>query len=846
MIRRLCFAHADSIPQQFRRLKACAGTISRKSALAASTAISSAFVVSGSARAADVSVFSLERINETQGLVGVSVFVALVLFSTSTALLHLTGRKRWAQREQQLAAELTATRASLDRAQVFLSAEPQIVVAWGSASGEPDIEGDLSLVMDAPMPRRVLGFGSWLSPEPAKQLETHVDRLRGRGEGFRLALVSIGGRHLEVEGRAVGGRAVLRIRDVSGDRLELTKLRERHARALSELATLHTMLNAIPQPVWLRDHDGKLAWVNNAYARAVEVTDPRDAVARSIELLDRPAREAAAQAHGAGTQWRSRTTAVVSGQRHLLDVVDVASPAGSVGFANDLSELEMTRIDLGRQMEAHARTLDQLTTAVAIFDRTRRLVFHNTAYRQLWNLDASYLDQKPTDSEILDRLRAERKLPEQADFRTWKSGLMDAYQSVDTIEQVWYLPGGRTLRAVTNPNPQGGLTYLFDDVTERFHLESRYNELIRVQGETLDTLKEGVAVFGTDGRLKLFNTAFADLWALDMQMLHDRPHIDDVARLCGNLCPGAEAWASLRSIVSGLHDARTGYQTRLARADEKIIDCAAAPLPDGSTLMTFTDVTAGVNVERALTERNQALLDAENLRNDFVHHVSYELRSPLTNIIGFIQLLAEGAVGPLNDKQREYTGYVLKSSAALLAIINDILDLASIDRDAMELTLEDVDVEKTIKAAADGLQDRLSEMSIQLQIVVTDNVGRFRADSKRIRQILFNLLSNAIGFSSPGQTVTLAAMRRGEEVIFKVTDQGRGIPPELLDQVFDRFETNTVGSRHRGVGLGLSIVRAFVEIHGGEVQIESAPGEGTVVTCIFPAAGEAKKANSVA
>jgi signal transduction histidine kinase len=135
------------------------------------------------------------------------------------------------------------------------------------------------------------------------------------------------------------------------------------------------------------------------------------------------------------------------------------------------------------------------------------------------------------------------------------------------------------------------------------------------------------------------------------------------------------------------------------------------------------------------------------------------------------------------------------------------------------------------------LQDRLTENGIHLNVLALDNIGSFRADPKRVRQVLFNLLSNAIGFSSPGQTVTIAAMRRDDSVVFKVTDQGRGIPPEVLDKVFDRFETHTVGSRHRGVGLGLSIVRAFVELHGGRVQIESAPGEGTNVTCIFPSAG---------
>jgi signal transduction histidine kinase len=231
---------------------------------------------------------------------------------------------------------------------------------------------------------------------------------------------------------------------------------------------------------------------------------------------------------------------------------------------------------------------------------------------------------------------------------------------------------------------------------------------------------------------------------------------------------------------------------------------------------------------------NAALLAAEKLRNDFVHHVSYELRSPLTNIIGFIQLLGDGSIGPLNDKQREYAGYVLKSSAALLAIINDILDLATIDTGATELQLADVDIKETIEAAAEGLQDRLSDAAIDLNIITTDGIGSFTADGKRVRQVLFNLLSNAIGFSEPGQTVTLAALRRPKEVVFKVTDRGRGIPAEIIDKVFDRFESHTVGSRHRGVGLGLSIVRSFVELHGGKIFIDSAPGEGTTVTCIFP------------
>jgi signal transduction histidine kinase len=245
-------------------------------------------------------------------------------------------------------------------------------------------------------------------------------------------------------------------------------------------------------------------------------------------------------------------------------------------------------------------------------------------------------------------------------------------------------------------------------------------------------------------------------------------------------------------------------------------------------------VTAGVNVERALTERNEALEKASRLRDDFVHHVSYELRSPLTNVIGFAQLLGDETVGPLNPRQSDYAEHIMRSSAALLAILNDILDLASIDTGSLELAPEPVDIRATIEAAMRGLEDRLAEASLTVEIDTPDDIGTFVADGKRVRQILFNLLSNAVGFSSPGQTIRVTARKAGGEVVFEVRDHGRGIPPDIKARIFDRFESHTLGTRHRGVGLGLAIVRSFVELHGGRIELTSAPGEGTLVTCTFP------------
>jgi len=771
-----------------------------------------------------------------------SVFLLLLLllfFCVLTAALHIFARNSWTRRERELADDLERTRGELDRAHLFLASEPQIVVAWDRPDREPRVEGDLSLVGEASSPGRALAFASWLAADAATQAEAALGKLLDRGEAFSIDVAGLDDRYFEIAGRAVAGNAVLRIREISGGRLQLVRLNARHLESVAELEGLHRLLDASINPAWTRNREGLVEWANPAYARAVEAGDAFAAAGRHLELFDSTLRSEAEAAREAAGLWRARAPAIVAGERRIFDILEVATDTGAAGMACDLSEIESLRAEMERHVGAYKGMLDQLSTAVAIFDRAKRLIFYNAAYGRVWSLDPAFLEQQPSDGEILDRLRAKRQLPEQADFRSWKAERLAAYTALEPSEAVWHLPDGRALRVVASPNPQGGVTYLYDDATQSFALASQLNALTRVQGETLDALKEGVAVFGADGRMKLINPAFAKLWRFDPARAAARPHIDEVARDCLPLLADPSVWEGLRATIVGLAENRRPVEGRIERTDGLVLDCAALPLPDGATLITFFDETASANVERALTERNEALVSAEKLRNDFVNHVSYELRTPLTNIIGFTQLLADGGAGPLNPKQIEYSGYIKSSSAALLAIINDILDLASIDAGALELRPEEVDVVEAMRAAAEGVQDRLSESHIELRIVATDGVGLLKADGRRIRQVLFNLLANAIGFSEAGQTVTLAAMRRGEEVVFKVSDRGRGIAPEALDRVFDRFESQTSGSRHRGPGLGLSIVRALVELHGGRVTIDSALGEGTTVTCIFPI-GEAR------
>jgi signal transduction histidine kinase len=217
-----------------------------------------------------------------------------------------------------------------------------------------------------------------------------------------------------------------------------------------------------------------------------------------------------------------------------------------------------------------------------------------------------------------------------------------------------------------------------------------------------------------------------------------------------------------------------------------------------------------------------------------VQHVSYELRSPLTNIIGFTELLSLPVTGPLTARQRDYVDHIGSSSSVLLAIVNDILDLATVDAGIMELDIGEVRVDHTIRTAADLLSERLRDHSITLDVDVSRAPQSFNGDENRVRQVLFNLLSNAANYAPEGSTISLACEMVEGSVQFTVHDDGPGMAPEVLDAVFRRFEPRSNGGRRRGAGLGLSIVKSFVELHGGTVRIDSIKDRGTTVTCRFP------------
>lgn len=768
-------------------------------------------------------------------------FAVLALLLGGTMLLAvwlIRARAALESENERLRSELADTHNEAETRAAMLGADGQRLLAYRGTAA-PEIAGALPHDLATPgEPTAFLRFSDWMSAFDAERLQLAIDSLIRDAEAFRIEVEIDPSHAIEISGRTVGDLALVRFTALDGLQGEVARLRIENERAVSTIETMQTLFDESPVPLWLRGRGGELVWVNAAYARAVDASGVEDAIERRLELFNAQDRAAIAASLEARGVFDGRLSAVVDADRRNFAVVDAAGTLGSAGLAVDVTAVEEVRAELRETIRSHSETLDHLDTAVARFDEKTQLVYHNAGFARLFALSDAYLEGGPDQIAIMDRLRTEGVLPVDRPLREIKAEILAAYRATQPTDAIWHLADGRTLRVLANPAPQGGATWVFEDLTEKFELESRLNALVQLQGETLDSLNEAVAVFGQDGRLRLSNPIFAQTWHLSREFLASKPHIRSFAATVGvDIRPSAAAvdWASFASAVTAFDEgARDATSGEIELTDGRVQTFGIVPLPNGQTMLTFADVTDAKSAERMLRERNEALEAADRMKSDFVQHVNYELRSPLTNIIGFSALLRSIETGPLNERQAEYLDYISTSTNTLLTIVNDILDLATVDAGIMDLDISDVDIGKVADHAADAVRERMRENDIRLLVDVSKAGASFRADEHRVTQILFNLLSNAANFAPAGSTVSLRAMRLGEEIIFKVTDEGRGIPQENVARMFERFEANPAGGRQSGAGLGLSIVKSFVELHGGQVEIASPPKGGTVVTCRFP------------
>jgi signal transduction histidine kinase len=657
-----------------------------------------------------------------------------------------------------------------------------------------------------------------------------------RSKGSARTLLAIGQRAPDSI-RAPGG-VVVWFFDATESQEEVTRLSGEAAKYREAFQSLTGLIQSAPMPMWYRDGSFKLAMVNNAYVAAVNGKDAESVVDSGLELVDASAPggplASAMAAREAGRPRMVKLPATIGGARRMLHIHDVPLPTGGVaGFAVDVEELEQARVGIKRAGEAQRAMLDRLSAGVAQFAADRSLIFCNQPFTRMFEMRAEWLADRPEFDRVLERMREANRLPVVRDFPGWKAERRDWFRAADAAtEENWTLPGGTHLRVVAQPLPEGGLLVIFEDLTEQVQLASARDTLLRVRTATFDNLFEALGVFAADGKLQLWNNRFRQLWGFDETFVTSHPRVDALAKAAGARLANPGRATLIAELVRAATVERQQRGATIEFADGRHFEVAAVPLPDGNALFTMLDISDRRRSEAALRERNEALEAADKVKTAFVANMSYELRTPLTSIKGFAEMLHAGYAGELPESAVEYSEAILASVARLGDLIDDVLDLT---REGGALARASVDLELTAHAAAESVLPLAQAKRIELAVEVDGSAGTVKGDARRIRQTVEHLLRHAVAGTPEAGRVLLHVDGGAKRARIVVSDDGPGMAKGLAAKAFERFVQPGISrDGDRALGLGLPLAKQFVEAHGGTIQLVSEPGEGTMVVVELP------------
>lgn len=746
-------------------------------------------------------------------------------------------------------AECAAVREECDRLQALLGMAPaqaMVVRVDGRIELTQRLADTLGLESTPQALADLSTATAGLDPGDMAELSREVIAAQKAGKPFRIAVRARGSaRTLLVVGqrapdavRAPGG-VVLWFVDTTESHAEIARLSEETSQLGAAFEALTGLIQAAPMPMWYRGPDLRLAMVNSAYVDAVEGGTPQDVVHGGVELVDGEGLGGplanAAIARDTGEPQMVAMPATIRGSRRMLQMHDVPLPTGGVaGFAVDIEDLEQARLNTKRARDAQRAMLDRLSAGVAWFAPDRTLAFVNQPFRRIFAMRNEWLNDRPEFDRVLERMREANRVPEVRDFPGWKAEHRNWFLAASgEIEENWHLPGGTHLRVVAQPLPEGGLLLIFEDRTEQVQLASARDTLLRVRTAMFDNLSEALGVFAADGKLQLWNTKFRAVWGFEEELLATHPRVDTLVKAAA---PKLSRPDQATIIADLIRSATIDRQTRggsIAFADSRYFDFAAVPLPDGNALFTMLDVSDSRRMETALRDRNEALEAADRVKTAFVANMSYELRTPLTSIKGFAEMLHGGFAGQLSDSAVEYSEAILSSVERLSALIDDVLDLTG-DGGA-PIPRERVDLELTAHAAAETVLPDVQAKRIGMQVDVQGSAGSVQGDPRRLRQAIEHLLRHAIAGTRDDGRILLHVDGTDTTARIIVSDDGPGMGPDAVKLAFDRFaQPGITRSGERALGLGLPLAKQFVEAHGGRISLISEPGQGTMVTIELP------------
>jgi len=690
-----------------------------------------------------------------------------------------------------------------------------------------------------------------LPTDTLAELTTSVLRTQKTAAPFRMVATPRGSnRSLALRGHLAdpqispGGAALVWIFDFSDSEGELSKLREETARARGDFAALVSLIEAAPMPMWFRRRDGKLRLVNSAYVAAVGAESAEQVVEKGIELVETvegmTAAQVAQQAAARNAPIERLVAVTIDNQRRAFRVHDLPlGEEGIAGYAVDIEDLEEMARAFRAFREAQRSMLDQLSAGVAQFDAKRRLTFANRPFQSLFKLSPRSMIDPPPFERLLDAARDAGRVPEVRDFPAWRRERAGWFAANETQEEAWSLSDGTHLRMVAQPVPDGGLLLIAEDRTEQLRLSAVRDTLLRTRTATFDSLFESVAVFAPDGLMQLWNRRFAADWGLDSEFLDTHPHIE---ALLGKIAPRLRVPGQAKAVGDVVRAAtldRKQTRGRAVLADGRTLEFGGVPLPDGNGLLVAIDITDSQKAELALRERNTALEEADAVKTRFLANMSYELRTPLTSIGGFAELLQQGIGGELTEAGQEYTSAIINSAAHLGEQIESILDLSQSEAGLLPLATEDVDLMSLVRNVAEERGTRLNRAGLTLDLQGSSLLGSIKGDKRRLARALGHLLDNAIAATPRGGRILVQVSRekRGgrSHAQIVVSDNGPGMDEATRLRALDGMKVSSDGKTvERRQGVGLPLARQLIEAHGGTLKLLSEPGQGTAAIVELP------------
>jgi signal transduction histidine kinase len=775
-------------------------------------------------------------------MVGAVVALALLWLAIAVSIA-VVGAQRMRLAQQVL----DAARANA-RLLELMPARPLVVRPGQRIEADAQLLRDLGLNGHQATLAELTANDSGIVPDDLAALAEDIETARASaGRLSRKVRVLGSARVFDVRGGPASadeppGTLLLWFVDTSAGEEDRARLALRLRQTEAALGSLTHLIEAAPFPMWYRGPDLKLGLVNSAFVHAVEGKDAADVIERSAELIDAPGDESATaiarKAQETGGVIARMQPAIIHGERRMLRIVNVPLATGAVaGFAVDVQDLEDARAELARYIESQRELADRMTAGTAQFDADRTLSFFNRPFAVMTGLDPEWLAEKPEFDRLIERMRDQQRLPETRDFPAWKEERRGWFTSAEeVVEEEWMLPAGDHIRVVAQPLPDGGLRLFLEDRTEQLRLASARDTLLRVRAATFDNLYEAISVFASDGRLYTWNRRFLEDWELDEEWLTTHPRVDELVPAMARKLVNPTAAAQIREMVRQTTNERQSANGRISMTDGRHFQFAAVPLPDGNALFTMVDITDSTRIEAALRERAHALEEADRVKTDFVANMSYELRTPLTSIGGFGELLGGGYAGDLSPKARDYVSAILESVERLSKLINDVLDLTTGDARGVALEKERVDIAGLCRAAVETAKPRAAEKAQKVEVEISPSADYVFGDARRLRESVEHVLQNAIAYTDRKGRISVTAEGDLKQAVIRITDNGSGIDAEDMPRVFNRFDrVAEAGVRgEAALGLGLPLTQQFIEAHGGTVELESKKGSGTTVILTIP------------